>query len=383
MGDPATAQDRPRLLAVNVGSSSAKLALFAVEGGRPQPLAATTTSQKAAELRAALKALGLDAAHDARLAVVHRIVHGGPRFTATCELDDAAESEIDRWSRRAPLHNRAALRVAGWVRRFLPHARRFAAFDTAWFARLPEVARRYALPHELVERHGLRRYGFHGLAHGSLWRAYRGHAAGRRLVSLQLGAGCSIAAVRDGQPLDTSMGYSPLEGLVMATRSGDVDPGLLVELARAEKLTARNMNTLLTEHSGLLGVSGASGDMRELLASDRPRARDAVELFCYRARKYVGAYLAVLGGADAIAFGGGIGECAAAIRAGILDGLEWAGVRLDRDANALATGGAHRISLPDSTVEVWALPTDEAAEMAFEAIAAGACSGPQAGRARA
>lgn len=366
------------LLTVNVGSSSIKLDLFAADGGRPRRVAAGASSPGAGELRASLRSLGLDAARDERLTVVHRIVHGGSRFTAACELDEAVESEIDRWSRRAPLHNRAALRVAGWVRRFLPHARRYAAFDTAWFARLPEVARRYALPRELVERHGLRRYGFHGLAHASLWRAYRDRSAGRRLISLQLGAGCSIAAVRDGQPLDTSMGYSPLEGLVMATRSGDVDPGLLIELARVERLSARGMDDMLTRQSGLLGVSGVSGDMRALLASGDARARDAVELFCYRARKYVGACLAVLGGADAIAFGGGIGEHAPAVRAGIIEGFEWAGARLDRAANAAAAGGAHRIDARDGAVEIWTLPADEAAEMTFAAIAAGACAPPPA-----
>lgn len=365
---------RPRLLTVNVGSSSVKLALFGVDGDRPRPLATASSSQQAGDLRATLKVLGLDAARDGGLAVVHRIVHGGPRLTAACELDDAAESEIDRWSRRAPLHNRAALKVAGWVRRFLPHARRYAAFDTAWFAQLPEVARRYALPRELAELHGLRRYGFHGLAHAAMWRAWQASGRGERLISLQLGAGCSIAAVRAGRPLDTSMGYSTIEGLVMATRSGDVDPGVVTELARVERLSARGVEEMLTQRSGLLGVSGLSGDLRELLAADAPAARDAVALFCYRARKYVGAYLAVLGGADGIAFGGGIGEHAPAIRAGILDGLEWAGIRLDPDANAAATSGAHRISAADSAVAVWVLPADEAVEMAFEAIAAGAAA---------
>jgi len=368
------AGERPRLLTVNVGSSSVKLVLFAVDDGRPRPLAMAASSQQAGDLRATLKVLGLDAARDGGLAVVHRIVHGGPRLTATCALDDATESEIDRWSRRAPLHNRAALKVAGWVRRFLPHARRYAAFDTAWFADLPDVARRYALPRELADLHGLRRYGFHGLAHASMWRAWQASGRGARLISLQLGAGCSIAAVRAGRPLDTSMGYSTIEGLVMATRSGDVDPGVVTELARVERLSARGVEEMLTQRSGLLGVSGASGDMRDLLAADTPGARDAVALFCYRARKYVGAYLAVLGGADAIAFGGGVGEQAPAIRAGILAGLDWAGVRLDAAANAAAIGGAHRISAPDSAVQVWTLPTDEAAQMAFEAIAAGACA---------
>lgn len=361
---------RPRLLAVNVGSSSVKLDLFAVDGGQPLRLGAATPSQRPNELRSALTELGI--ARGGALTVVHRIVHGGPRLRATRALDDATESEIDRWSRRAPLHNRAALKVAGWVRRFLPGASHLAVFDTAWFAGLPEVARRYALPRELAERHGLQRYGFHGLAHAALWRAWRERGDGPRLISLQLGAGCSIAATRDGRPLDTSMGYSTVEGLVMATRSGDVDPGLLTELARAERLSARALEQLLTERSGLLGASEISADMRELLASDAPAARGAIELFCYRARKYVGSYLAVLGGADAIVFGGGVGEHAPAVRAGILEGLEWAGIRLDADANARATGGAHRISARDGTVQVWTLHADEAAEMAFEAIAAGA-----------
>ena len=239
-----------------------------------------------------------------------------------------------------------------------------AVFDTAFYARLPAVAATYALPRELAARHGLRRYGFHGLAHQALWSRWRelrpDVADGGRLISFQLGAGCSVTAVERGAARDTSMGFSPLEGLVMATRSGDIDPALVTYLQRVEDLSAEESERLLNERSGLLGISGVSGDMRKLLAADDPHARLAVELYCYRARKYLGAYMAVLGGADAILFGGGVGENAAGVRARILAGFEWAGIRLDAAENSAAAGREGRLSAVDSRMDAWVIPVDEA-----------------------
>ncbi|MBT9613627.1 MAG: acetate/propionate family kinase, partial [Burkholderiales bacterium] len=213
----------------------------------------------------------------------------------------------------------------------------------------------------------------HGLAHQAMcrrWQALRPDiAGGGRVISFQLGAGCSITASERGIACDTSMGFSPLEGLVMATRSGDVDPGLVTYLQQAEGLSAEQVAQLLNHQSGLLGVSGLSGDMRKLLATDDPHARLAVALYCYRARKYLGAYLAVLGGADAILFGGGVGENAAAVRAAILDGFEWAGMRIDAAANLAATGREGCISAADSRVQAWVVPVDEAQILAQEALA--------------
>jgi len=302
-------------------------------------------------------------------------VHGGARLTSTRRIDAAVEAEIERLAALAPLHNPVAL---AWIRACrealgvdLPQV---AVFDTAFYAHLPEVARTYALPHALCERHGLRRYGFHGLAHQALWSRWRvlrpDVADGGRVISFQLGAGCSVTAIDHGRPLDTSMGFSPLEGLVMATRGGDLDPGLVTFLQRVEGLNAADMEQLLNERSGLLGVSGTSADLRTLLAADDPRARLAIDLYCYRARKYLGAYLAVLGGADAVLFGGGVGEHAAVVRAGILAGFAWAGLRLDAVANTATVGREGRISKTDSRIEAWVIPVDEARVLATEALAA-------------
>ena len=207
-----------------------------------------------------------------------------------------------------------------------------AVFDTAFHAGMPEHAFRYAIPHELAVKHGIRRYGFHGLAYRSVLARYAelvGTPIDRAtLVALHLGNGCSAAAIKNGRSVDTSMGFTPLEGLVMGTRSGDVDPALVGHLARTEKVPVQQVERWLNESAGLLGLSGRSRDMRDLLAreQDDPRARLAVDVFCYRARKYLGAYLAVLGGADAVVFSGGIGEHASEVRGRICAGMEWTGL---------------------------------------------------------
>jgi acetate kinase len=321
-------------------------------------------------LRAFLKGHGIEAV----TAVAHRIVHGGARLTAPCRIDAAVEAEIERLVPLAPLHNPRALE---WIRAcralFGAETAQVAVFDTAIYAALPEVAATYALPRALCARHGIRRYGFHGLAHqamGQRWRELQPNLrAGGRVISLQLGAGCSITAIRDGQVVDTSMGFSPLEGLVMATRSGDVDPGLLLFLQRAEGLTPERMEGLLNEESGLLGLSGVSGDMRALLDADDAGARLAVDVYCYRARKYIGAYLAALGGADAILFGGGVGEHAPEVRAQILTGLGGLGIVLDADANRTTIGAERCISQHSSAAGVWVIPVDEAVILAQAALA--------------
>ena len=363
------------VLTVNAGSSSVRLAAFAPEeaalrarGVERHDLGAGSPG----ELLAAFVKRHLPARP--RL-VAHRVVHGGARLTSTRRIDAGVEAEIERIAPLAPLHNPVALAWIRAAREVLgADVPQMAVFDTAFYAQLPAVAATYALPRELSTRHGLRRYGFHGLAHQALWSRWRELRPdvpdGGRVISFQLGAGCSVTAIDRGRPLDTSMGFSPLEGLVMATRSGDVDPGLVTFLQRVEGLSAADMGRLLNESSGLLGVSGLSGDLRLLLAADDPRARLAVQLYCYRARKYLGAYLAVLGGADAILFGGGVGENAAVVRAGILDGLDWAGIRLDAAANTAAVGREGRISAADSGIEAWVIAVDEAHILAQEALAA-------------
>jgi acetate kinase len=218
----------------------------------------------------------------------------------------------------------------------------------------------------MAARHKIRRYGFHGTAHEYMLRRYTrlvGAEHGRdRLVTLQLGNGCSAAAIRDGRSVDTSMGLTPLEGLVMGTRSGDLDPSVVGYLAAQEGVDISQVDDWLNKQSGLLGMSGSSSDMRSLLASiekgDR-RAALAVEVFCYRVRKYIGAYMAALGGAEGVVFGGGIGENSAHIRARILDGMEWCGIKLDRELNEATAGKESRISAADSPVGVYVVPVDE------------------------
>jgi acetate kinase len=380
------------VLTVNTGSSSVRLAAFTREGGslvqRASAHFAGERNDPAEILRAFLNEHGIG---DVTV-VAHRVVHGGMRLTAPCRIDAAVEAEIERLAPLAPLHNPRAL---AWIRacraQFGADMPEVAVFDTAFYAHLPEVAATYALPRAFSRKHGIRRYGFHGLAHEAMWRRWRalrregggaavaGAAAAEaavaengRVISLQLGAGCSITAIRDGRAVDTSMGFSPQEGLVMATRAGDVDAGALAHLARAEGLSLDRLERLLNEESGLLGLSGRSGDMRTLLETDDEDARLAVAVYCYRARKYIGAYLAALGGVDAILFGGGVGEHAPAVRAKILSELESLGIVLDTGANRAAVGTGMRISGRTSKVEVWVIPVDEAAMLAQAAVAVAA-----------
>lgn len=363
------------ILAVNAGSSSIRLEVFEADGaGALKPLCGAHYGLDADEAGVVLLRFLRQHSLPPITLTGHRVVHGGARLAVPILIGPEVEQEIERLIPLAPLHNPSALKWIQAAREMLGASiPQVAVFDTAFYTGLPEVARSYAIPHALAEKHGLRRYGFHGLAHQSMWRRWRElrpeMPSGGRVISFQLGAGCSATAVRDGMPLDTSMGFSPLEGLMMATRSGDVDPGLVTFLQRHEGLTPEQTDRLLNEASGLLGVSGIGADMRDLLESSDPRALLAVDLYCYRARKYLGAYLAVLGGADAIVFGGGVGENSAPVRARILEGMGWAGVRLDYSANLAAVGVESRISSHDSRIEVWVVPVDEAAILAQEALA--------------
>jgi acetate kinase len=306
---------------------------------------------------------------------VHRIVHGGERFRATTRLGEAELRALAALDELAPLHNPPALAVIASVRARLPDSvPLIGVFDTAYYAGLPEAAWRYAVPQRWYGDFGVRRYGFHGTAHRYLVREARARQplgkAVRRCVSLQLGNGCSITATLDDQPIATSMGFTPLEGLVMGTRCGDFDPGALLHVMEHGGFTPGEMRRELNSESGLKGLSGRSSDMRELLDLERQGATGAglaVEIFCRRARHYLGAYVGELGGVDVIAFGGGIGEHAPEIRRRILAGLEWAGVRIDAAANL--AGAAGSIAAPDSTAAVEVVRLDEASVLATEAAA--------------
>ncbi|MHB1863564.1 MAG: acetate/propionate family kinase [Gemmatimonadaceae bacterium] len=302
-------------------------------------------------------------------AVGHRVAHGGERFRLSVRIDDEVQRAIEDTIDLAPLHNPSNLKGIAAARAVLGAGiPQVAVFDTAFHHTLPERAHLYAIPYQLYRRHRVRRYGFHGTSYRYVSWRYR-QLTGRtreqtRIIALHLGNGCSACAISAGDSIDTSMGFTPLEGLMMGTRSGDLDPAILDYIAGKEGLTLSEVEGLLNKQSGLLGISGLTNDMRELLAEasehDDRRAKLAIDLFCYRVRKYIGAYLAALGGAEAIVFAGGIGENAATVRAQICDGLAWLGVVLDADRNAATVHGAEgRISAPDSRVEVWVIPTDE------------------------
>ena len=302
-------------------------------------------------------------------AIGHRVVHGGEQFARSQRVDETVLRALDELVELAPLHNphniagiRAATRVFG------PGVPQVAVFDTAFHQTLPETAFLYGLPYQLYRRYKVRRYGFHGTSHRYVAHRFRqltGRSReGTRLITLHLGNGASACAIRGGDSVDTSMGFTPLEGLIMGTRSGDLDAAILDYVAGKEGLTLSQVELMLNKQSGLLGLSGLTADMRELLKEiaehDDRRARLAVDVFCYRVRKYIGAYLAVLDGADAIVFAGGIGENAADVRARICAGLEWLGVAFDPAANASLTSGREgRFSTPNSRVELWVIPTDE------------------------
>ncbi len=310
-------------------------------------------------------------------ASVHRIVHGGERFRATTLLGDPEIAALDKISELAPLHNPPALSVIDAVRHSLgAEVPLIGVFDTAYYAALPEQAYQYAVPARWRVEFGIRRYGFHGLAHRSICqgaRTYLGRSApSERIVSLQLGRGCSVTATRANEPVATSMGFTPLEGLVMGTRSGDVDPGAVLYVMERTGMQAPAMRKELNECSGLLGLSGKSADMRELLRREQGGDREAalaINIFCRRARHYLAAYIAELDGVDAIAFGGGIGENCPDIRRRIIGDLSWAGISLSPQANAACMGVAANIAMPTSRAAILMVPVDEAGLIAVEAAA--------------
>ena len=301
--------------------------------------------------------------------VGHRVVHGGERFKESVLITDEVVRAVEDCIDLAPLHNPANLTGISATRKlFGPGLPQVAVFDTAFHQTLPDHAFLYALPYQLYRRYRLRRYGFHGISHRYVayrYRVMRNIAReATNIITLHLGNGCSATAIRAGNSIDTSMGLTPLEGLVMGTRSGDLDPAMIEFIAAKEGLSTREIETLMNKQSGLLGISGLTSDMRELLAEAREendrRSELAIEIFCYRARKYIGAYLAAMNGADAVVFTGGIGENSSEVRARICKGLQWIGIELHEELNRLHTGGREGlISREGSRPTVYVIPTDE------------------------
>ncbi|MBI5594887.1 MAG: acetate kinase [Elusimicrobia bacterium] len=311
-------------------------------------------------------------------AVGHRVVHGGEKFTMGVLIDDAVVDGIEDTIELAPLHNPANLKGIMAARELLgPGVPQVAVFDTAFHSTMPETAYLYALPYQLYRRYKLRRYGFHGTSFRYLAYRYR-LMTGKKpkdvnIVALHLGNGASACAIKGGESVDTSMGMTPLEGLVMGTRGGDMDPAVAEFLHHREGMSFEQVDTLLNKQSGLLGISGLTNDMRELLEEEKEngdrRARLAIDIFCARVRKYIGAYLAQMGGADAVVFTGGIGENSAEVRARVCKGLEWMGLTLDAARNKAAVGGKDaEVSSAASRLKAFVIATNEELLIARDAV---------------
>jgi len=310
-------------------------------------------------------------------AVGHRVVHGGELFPDSVVITDEVLNGIEKCIDLAPLHNPDNIKGIQASRKILgPTVPQVAVFDTSFHQSIPEHAYLYAVPYHLYRRHNIRRYGFHGTSHRFVterYRILRGLTKDRtHVITLHLGNGCSATAVRAGCSVDTSMGMTPLEGLVMGTRSGDIDPAIVNRIAIKEGLSTNEVENLLNTQSGLLGISGLTNDMRILLEEQQNlgdrRAGLAIEVFCYRARKYIGAFLACMGGADAIVFTGGIGENSPEVRRRICQGLEWVGLKLDDERNEHAVGCQGQISADDSSLHAFVIPTDEELLIALDTV---------------
>jgi acetate kinase len=373
-----------RILTLNAGSSSVKFATFSANGagdpvvelrgqlsgiGQGQPKLSVADASGA---RLDWGGAGTLAGYDDALRLLigigagHRVVHGGSRFSAPVRIDEATLAALGALTPLAPLHQPHNVAPVAALRRLLPDLPQIACFDTAFHMTQPEIAVRFPLPEEYW-RNGLRRYGFHGLSYEAILHALPKLAGGipPRLVIAHLGNGASMAAVRDGQCVATTMGFSTLDGLMMGTRGGTLDPGLLLHLLR-EGMSRERLEKLLYHESGLLGVSGLTADMKTLLESADPKARLAVEIYCYRIGRELGSLAASLGGIDALIFTGGVGENAAPIRAKVCEGAAWLGLDFDSAANAARKP---RISRAGSRVNAWVVPTDEELTIARHARA--------------
>jgi acetate kinase len=311
---------------------------------------------------------GIDSLSDIH-AVGHRVVHGAERFTKSVIIDEAVIHGVEDCIDLAPLHNPANLKGISAARELLGSGvPQVAVFDTSFHATMPETSFLYAIPYQLYRRHRIRRYGFHGTSHRYVAHRYRQLTGKSReqtnIITIHLGNGCSACGIKEGASFDTSMGLSPLEGLVMGTRGGDLDPAVLEYLASKEGMSMADIDTLLNKESGLLGISGLTNDMRDLLAEAKEhqdrRAILAINIFAQRVKKYIGAYLAEMNGADAIVFTGGIGENSAVIRQRICAGLEWFGIEIDEELNNAKVGGKEgEINLPTATMKIFVIPTNE------------------------
>jgi acetate kinase len=357
-----------KILVLNAGSSSLKFDLWETT---PQMIAddsdlllAQGAVERVSSMTDALDSVFQKINQIPVDAIGHRIVHGGDKYHTSVLIDDEVERNIDALGALAPLHNPHNLAGVRAARRYLPNAQQVAVFDTAFHHTLPPHAYAYGLPYKYLAENGIRRYGFHGISHRYVsWRFAQIHAKKRsdyRLITCHLGNGCSVCAVEYGKSVDTSMGFTPLEGLLMGTRAGDVDAGAILHLITHEKHEPGDVLRILNSESGLKGLSGVSNDMRDVLKAaegGNEQAALAVAAFCYRVRKYIGSYLAAMNGADALIFTGGIGENSPKIRSQICRNLDSLGITIDASKNE--TDSRDHRQVGKGGVPVWVVPTEE------------------------
>lgn len=386
-----------KILVLNSGSSSVKYKLIDLEGDSAKVMAEggaekigldggflkykrADGSKATLELgntdhQGAIKAIlniltdgveGCIKSYDEIDAVGHRVVHGGEKFSASVLIDDAVKEKIRECYDIAPLHNPANMTGIDAITALMPGKPQVGVFDTAFHQTMPAKAYMYALPYKFYTEDGVRRYGFHGTSHryvsAQVCKFLGVAPEGKKIITCHIGNGASMAAIVDGKCVDTSMGLTPVEGLMMGTRVGDVDPGVLTYLMNKHHLTVDQLQTIINKESGVLGVSGVSNDMREVesaIAAGNERAKLALDMYMLRITKYIGAYAAEMGGVDIIAFTGGVGENQAGLRAEVCSTLGFMGVEIDKEVNARTRGEEAVISAPDSRVKVCVIPTDE------------------------
>lgn len=347
-------------------------AIFEYEGkGHPEVKEITPILDHTTAIRRVLAALthkeyGVIQSPSEITAVGHRVVHGGEAFTGSVIITDAVKKTLRALFDLAPLHNPPNLTGILAAEAAIPGAPQVAVFDTAFHTTMPRTSFLYGLPYVMYKRHKVRRYGFHGTSHRYVSERAAVNlgkpASELKLITCHLGNGSSCAAVLNGKSIDTSMGFTPLEGLLMGTRSGDLDPGIIPYLMSREDISITEVMSMLNKFSGMRGVSGISGDMRQIeeeMAKGDERAKETFEMLEYRLRKYIGSYAAALNGADAIIFTGGIGENSPALRAAVCQNLTYLGVAIDEEVNKVRSKKERRISTPESKVEVWVIPTNE------------------------
>jgi acetate kinase len=380
----ADSANRP-VLVINSGSSSLKFQLVEPESGVARATGnvdrigeeSSAVADHAAALRRAFDMLaddGIDLQNGKLVAVGHRVVHGGNRFYQPTLVDDAVIAELKQLSELAPLHNPPAIKAIEVARKLLPGVPHVAVFDTAFFHDLPPAAATYAIDRDLAERWQIRRYGFHGTSHRYISEQAAAFLdrprSGLKQIVLHLGNGASASAIAGTRPIDTSMGLTPLEGLVMGTRSGDIDPGVIGYLWRTAKMGVDEIESMLNQRSGVLGIAGERDfrRLRAMIESGDTSAQLGYSVFIHRLRKYIGAYLALLGHTDVVSFTAGIGENDPAVRRDAVAGTEEMGIVLDQARNLSAGTGARQISADDSPIAVLVIPTNEELAIARDCV---------------